>query len=174
MAKRTDTREISREQVIADLTDALRASQNASDVFDETAAELLGVNRTDMRCMDIIERHVRITAGELADAAGVTTGAVTAVLDRMEAAGYARRIRDTADRRRVLVELTPLAHRVGELIWGPLAEAFQRMVKRYSTEQLELFLDFMLSGETLNAGQLERIRTLAPRMQRARRRVKPD
>ena len=68
---------------------------------------LLGLNRTDTRCLDIIERLDGVSAGRLASEAGLSTGAVTTVLDRLERAGYARRVPDPGDRRRVLVELTP-------------------------------------------------------------------
>src|SRR5919109_1824865 len=84
----------------------VRASQNATDRFDQAVADALGLNRTDMRCLDILDREGRMTAGRLAEATGLTTGAVTTVLDRLEQAGYARRVRDTDDRRRVYVEVT--------------------------------------------------------------------
>src|SRR6266849_3407784 len=83
-----------------------RSSQNATDRFDQAVADTLGLNRTDMRCIDILEREGRLTAGRLADRTGLTSGAVTTVIDRLEAAGYARRVRDTGDRRRVYVEIT--------------------------------------------------------------------
>ncbi|MBA2293811.1 MAG: MarR family transcriptional regulator [Actinobacteria bacterium] len=68
--------------------------------FDALAAEQLGVSLTDLRCLDIVESRGGLTAGELATASGLTTGAVTAVVDRLERAGLARRIRDELDRRK--------------------------------------------------------------------------
>ncbi|HZD79103.1 MAG TPA: MarR family transcriptional regulator, partial [Actinomycetota bacterium] len=67
-----------------------RAAQTASDVLDEAAVGVMGINRTDGRCLEIMERSGGLTAGRLASESGLTTGAVTAVLDRLEQAGYVR------------------------------------------------------------------------------------
>ena len=78
----------------------------ASD-FDERLAKKLKLSRTDMRCLDLIGRHGPMTAGRLAEESGLTTGAVTFILDRLEEAGMVTRRRDTEDRRRVWVEIVP-------------------------------------------------------------------
>ena len=91
-------------QLYAELGDEVRASQRATDMVDDLLCELLGINRTDARCLDILEQHGRMSAGDLAHASRLTTGAITAVIDRLERAGYARRVPDPSDRRRVLVE----------------------------------------------------------------------
>src|SRR5919206_1424840 len=96
-------------EIFEQLVDEVRRSQNATDRFDQAVADSIGVNRTDMRCMDVIQREGPVTAGRLAEATGLTTGAITTVLDRLERAGHARRVRDARDRRRVLVEMTPAA-----------------------------------------------------------------
>src|SRR5215218_212917 len=99
-----------------------REHEAANEAFDEVAALKLGVNRTDLRCLNIVENQGPMTAGKLADLSGLTTAAVTAVLDRLERAGYARRVRDQKDRRQVIVELTPLLGERAGPIWGPLGE----------------------------------------------------
>src|SRR5215216_6498033 len=81
-----------------------RAYQTSNDNFDQAIADHLGMNRTDMRCIDLIDQAGGMTAGELARAADLTTGAVTAVIDRLEKAGMARRVPDPLDRRRVRIE----------------------------------------------------------------------
>ena len=86
-------------------------------------ADRLGINRTDMRCLDIIERLDSVAAGRLASEAGLSTGAVTTVIDRLERAGLARRVADPADRRRVLVELTRRRAAATAELYGPLGEA---------------------------------------------------
>src|SRR5437588_10284820 len=91
------------------LSDEIRANQRATDVVDELICQLLGINRTDARCLDILDQSGSMSAGDLAEASRLTTGAITAVIDRLERAGYARRVPDPSDRRRVLVELTPKA-----------------------------------------------------------------
>ena len=83
----------------------MRANQRPTDVVDELVSQLMGINRTDSRCMDILDQHGSMSAGDLAEASRLTTGAITAVIDRLERAGFARRVPDPSDRRRVLVEL---------------------------------------------------------------------
>ena len=83
--------ERTREEIIHAISTEVRTGQNQTDLFDETAAEKMGVNRTDHRCLDILERSGPISAGHLAAASGLTTGAITVVLDRLERSGYARR-----------------------------------------------------------------------------------
>ena len=87
----------------------MRANQRATDVVDDLVCQLLGVNRTDARCLDILDQQGSMSAGDLAEASRLTTGAITAVIDRLERAGYARRVPDPSDRRRVLVEPTEKA-----------------------------------------------------------------
>jgi DNA-binding MarR family transcriptional regulator len=148
-----------REQLVAEVALEIRAFQTAVDALDEAVADRLGINRTDLRCLDLLERHGAMTAGELATASGLTTGAVTRLLDRVERIGYAQRVRDRADRRRVLVELTPLARdRVVEL-YGPIAQAGHTGLKRYTADQLQLLRDFLRGARALNEQRAERLRT---------------
>jgi DNA-binding MarR family transcriptional regulator len=136
------SRKSTREQLLAELGDEVRASQRVTDVHDDVLCELLGINRTDARCLDILDQSGRMTAGQLATASALSTGAVTAVVDRLERAGYARRVSDPADRRRVVVEPTPAARERSWELMGPLAEEGARLAEPYSDEQLQMFLDF--------------------------------
>jgi DNA-binding MarR family transcriptional regulator len=141
------------------LGDEIRAGQRATDKIDELVTELLGVNRTDARCLDILDQHGRMTAGQLASASGLTTGAVTAVVDRLERSGYARRVADPEDRRRVLVELTEKARELSwELMGRPLMEASQPIIARYSDEELELLLEFARTSRELQEQHAEWLR----------------
>jgi DNA-binding MarR family transcriptional regulator len=132
------------------LGEEIRAGQRATDVVDDLVAEIMGVNRTDARCLDIVEQHGRISAGELAVASGLTTGAVTAVVDRLERIGYAQRVADPTDRRRVLVELTPKARDlIWELMGRPMREANVPVMERYSDAELRLLIDYQRQGREL-------------------------
>ncbi len=153
--------EQTREEIIRAISTEVRTSQNQTDRFDETAAELMGLNRTDHRCLDILERSGPLSAGDLAAASGLTTGAITVVLDRLERSGYARRLRDDSDRRKVLVELTAKAARSAQDIYGPLAEGYAEQIEAYSTDQLALILHFVRSGRKFGEQQLVRIAKLA-------------
>ena len=135
------TRE-TRNDLAAGVADEIRAFQTAVDAFDDAVADRLGINRSDLRCLDVLDRHGAMTAGELARASGLTTGAVTRLLDRVERRGYARRVRDSIDRRRVLVELTPRARELAGELYGPIAQAGRRGLERYSAEELTLLRDF--------------------------------
>ena len=143
-----------------------RRYQNVSDEFEDTVAEWLGTNRTDLRCTDIIDRHGRLTAGDLARETGLTTGAVTSILDRLEGLGLVKRVRDTEDRRRVMVELTDKAIRNGKEIWGPLKSASRTSLSRYSDEQLIFVREFLASSQRFMAEQTARVRGLRRRRPR--------
>jgi DNA-binding MarR family transcriptional regulator len=133
-----------------ELSGEVRASQRATDVVDELIAQLLGVNRTDARCLDILDERGSMSAGDLAEASRLTTGAITAVVDRLERAGLARRVPDPADRRRVLVELTPKAYESAmELMVKPMIELWQPLGERYSDDELRLFIDFTRGGREI-------------------------
>ncbi|HXR14448.1 MAG TPA: MarR family transcriptional regulator [Solirubrobacteraceae bacterium] len=146
-------------EVFAELIDEVRRSQTAVDRYDQAVADALGVNRTDMRCLDTIEREGPVAAGRLAEATGLTSGAITTALDRLERAGFARRISDPADRRRVLVELTPSARERSHAFYAPHMAQSERVFQRYTREQLELLLEFVRAGREFNerhAAELER------------------
>jgi DNA-binding MarR family transcriptional regulator len=139
------------------------------DGVEEAVVELLGLNRTDSRCLDILDREGRMTAGQLADASGLTTGAVTAVLDRLERAGYAKRVRDTSDRRRVLVEVTEKTRRVGGEMFAELARTVAVELDRYSSDELELILGFVRMDRQINEEQRARLEERARRVRKPRR-----
>jgi DNA-binding MarR family transcriptional regulator len=136
-----------------ELIDEVRRSQNATDRFDQAVADALGLNRTDMRIIDVLQREGRVTAGQLAAATGLTTGAMTTALDRLERMGYARRVRDPLDRRRVLVEASPRVLTEAERFYAEHQTLSERLYHRYSTEELELLLRFVREGREFNERQ---------------------
>lgn len=146
--------------LVDELIHLARAHEAANDAFDEVAREKLGINRTDLRCLNIIENDGPMTAGRLAELSGLTTAAVTSVLDRLERAGYARRVREQRDRRQVLVEITPLLAERATPIWGPLGEEARSTLARMSAEELQALIDFYRLGIELNERHIERVRHL--------------
>jgi DNA-binding MarR family transcriptional regulator len=133
----------SREELIAAGVEAIRGWQTDQDIFDDAAATYGRLNRTDTRVIDIVQRAGRMSAGEIATAARLTSGAVTAVIDRLEAAGFACRVRDTEDRRRVLVEVTPALDELMRPVFGPLAEEGYGAMAEYDDDRLEVIVEFM-------------------------------
>jgi DNA-binding MarR family transcriptional regulator len=145
----------------------VRIAQNITDAIDQAVSEMFGVNRTDARCIDIIERHGRMTAGELAREAGLSTGAVTALLDRLERNRVVRRVPDTADRRKVLVELTPETTRRSWELFGPMADEASQLLGSYSDHDLRTILDFLKRGRQISSAHLERVRDQAVKVRLA-------
>jgi DNA-binding MarR family transcriptional regulator len=144
-------------EVFEELLAEVRRSQSATDRYDQAVADAIGLNRTDMRCLDVLDREGAVPAGRLAAALGLTTGAVTTALDRLERAGWARRVRDAGDRRRVLVEPTEQAKRLGGEFYAEHAAHAERLYGRHTEEDLRLVLEFVRAGSELNERAAERL-----------------
>jgi DNA-binding MarR family transcriptional regulator len=125
------------------LREAVRGAQSANDLMDQAFVDFLGINRTDGRCLDIVDQHGSLPAGDLAREAGLTTGAVTAVVDRLEAAGLLQRGLDAQDRRKVLIELTPEARRLAAEVYGPLSHATGPYLDALSDAQILTVIAFL-------------------------------
>ena len=122
-----------------------RELSTTSIFFHQAIASRLGLNVTDTRCFELMSRYAQgpLTAGDIARHAGLTTGAVTGILDRLEKAGLVERFRDASDRRKVFVRPCMEAmQRVGRLYEG-LASASLQHASRYSTKELELIQDYL-------------------------------
>jgi DNA-binding MarR family transcriptional regulator len=153
------SRDLAREEVIEGGGKVFRAYQTSNDNFDQAIADHLGMNRTDMRCIDLIDQAGGMTAGELARAAGLTSGAVTAVIDRLEKAGMARRVADPSDRRRVRIEVTPKLWELTAPLMMPFLEESQAILDDYSTEELARFTDFLQRVIDVQGKHTDRIRS---------------
>jgi DNA-binding MarR family transcriptional regulator len=149
-----------KQELARELIRVAREDEAANDAFDEVAAQKLGLNRTDMRCLNIVENQGGVTAGRLAELSGLTTAAVTAVLDRLEKAGYARRVRDENDRRQVNVVVTPLLGKRGSKIWGPIAKDAATLFEAMSVEDLKRVTEYHRAARDLNQRHVERVRNL--------------
>jgi DNA-binding MarR family transcriptional regulator len=151
-------------KLVEELMEEFRLQGNRDRAFDNLAAEQLGVNDTDQHCLNIIEAAGGLTAGELAEAAGLSTGAVTGVVDRLERAGYARRIRDSADRRRINIEVTPEFYARAQEIWGPLARDFQDVLTNgFTAAELERIIEFLRATDEVASRHIDRLRAAADR-----------
>jgi DNA-binding MarR family transcriptional regulator len=133
---------ISKRELIAQLRSAVRAAQVAVAARDQAIGELLGVNATDHRCLDLLDQRGSMTPSTLAAALGLTRSATTTVIDRLQALGYVRRAPSAQDRRQVLVELTPLLRRRAGELYGDQGEV-QAALERYSVAELTLLLEFV-------------------------------
>jgi DNA-binding MarR family transcriptional regulator len=150
-----------RDELITELTTQARQQQIAYDRFHDAVAAYFGVNRTDIRCLDTLDLHGTRTAGELAAEMGLSTGAVTAMLDRLEKIGYVRRVRDPADRRRVLVEASDLVRERGRVVYQPFAEQAGPRFAKYTDAELALLRDFLRASNEFYGAQIDRVEGLS-------------
>jgi DNA-binding MarR family transcriptional regulator len=147
-----------REMLLEEVAKAITQFQTATDQIDEAAAAYLGINRTDLRCLGLLYGNGPMQAGQLGAAAQLSPGATTAAIDRLEHAGYVRRVRASEDRRGVLVEMTPVARERIEHIYGPVGRAGMERLARYSEAELTLVRDFLREGYRLQVEHATRIR----------------
>jgi DNA-binding transcriptional ArsR family regulator len=138
---------------------AMRRNGSIMQLLGQVSAERIGINATDLNCLNIVALTGPMTAGELARATGLTTASITGVLDRLEEGGFVRRERDPKDRRRVIVTLNPGPglREIGPT-FGPLVRAWREAAAGYSDEDLRLLLDFQLKLEQIIRDQLARLR----------------
>jgi DNA-binding MarR family transcriptional regulator len=149
---------VSRQWSRSDLAQQLRAEIvgyfGAASEFDERVARKFKLSRTDMRCLDLLGRTGPMTAGQLADETGLSTGAVTFLLDRLEEAGMVKRRRDTDDRRRVWVELVPSAQKRLLHAQQPIVEEMREVAQRFKAEELAIVRDFMREAKEVFQRQI--------------------
>jgi len=147
-----------REEQIRAVADAFRRHGQAQDAMDSAAAAFFGVHRTDMSLLDVLQLNGRLSAGELARHASLSPAAVTAALDRLEAADYVRRVRDEEDRRRVLVEVTDRMIEQAGRVYGPLAARADELMAGYSEAELRTVRDLLLRGAEMQLEWAARLR----------------
>jgi len=132
-----------KERTVRAILAALRAVDGDMDRLDEAAAERLGISRSDFRSLDILSRGEALTPGQLATETGLTTGAVTALLDRLEKVGYVRRERDKLDRRKILVRPSRRATAEVWPIFRGVAQDAARILSGFSERDLATILRFL-------------------------------
>ncbi|WP_225731714.1 MULTISPECIES: MarR family winged helix-turn-helix transcriptional regulator [unclassified Nocardia] len=130
--------------------------------FHEVAGRLMGLSATERKCIDTLQRLGPVTAGTIAESTGLTTGAVTGLVDRLEQAGYARRVRDPLDRRKVIVQLV-----ANEQMDNLLAEIFRPFIRDmnalndgYSEAELRVIGDWVRKTTDVLIANTRRIANL--------------
>jgi DNA-binding MarR family transcriptional regulator len=152
--------DVSRNELIAAVLGAVRKESGQAVLFSQAVAERVGLAGIDVECLEMLHEESRLTVGRLAELTGLTTGSATRMIDRLEQAGYVRRIPDPTDRRRVLVEPIPgVAAKFGALHQS-ISRAQIEVIERYDDNQLRAIIDFLeRSSEVARA---ETIRMRAP------------
>jgi DNA-binding MarR family transcriptional regulator len=142
-----------------DINRACQAVRGAA--YDEALADRLGLNPTDLRCLELVLAEPGITAGRLAERADLTTGAVTGVLDRLEGAGFVRRRPDPADRRSVTI--VPVDARAGEVRAAvePLSRAIAGVLDRLPAGERRAVIEFLDTADQAVHDETARMRASA-------------
>ena len=127
-------------------------------LFHQAVAERLGLNATDLKCLDLARGEKDITAGRIAELTGLTTAALTSVIDRLEARGVVRRERDLSDRRKVFVR--PIAERMTEIgrLFESLDRAMRQLYAGYSVADLTFLRDFAIEADKVMLTETKKLR----------------
>jgi DNA-binding MarR family transcriptional regulator len=134
---------MNRDELVAALMLAMRDVSGVSVLHSEAVAARLDVGSSDLECLDSIVMRGPLTAGELARATGLTTGAITGVIDRLDRAGFAKREHDPTDRRKVLVRALPAVERRIAPLFKPMEQAALSVLSTYDDKELALLLGFL-------------------------------
>jgi DNA-binding MarR family transcriptional regulator len=159
---------------------AFRQMSAGAVMFHQAIADRLGLHVTDHKCADLILRHGSMTAGTLANLTGLTTGAITGVVDRLEGAGLARRVPDPDDRRRVVIEMiaNSKSSTATATLFSGIAQATSRLLDGYTDDELAFLLEFIKRCNTLSHAETIKLRkdaaaaTARPLPRKARKRVR--
>ncbi|MEU7926021.1 MarR family transcriptional regulator [Micromonospora sp. NPDC049801] len=149
---------VSKHELVGLVAAELRLLQQSFDAFDEAAAATLKLNRTDLRALDLLlAGEGCLSAGELSQALKLSPAATTTVMDRLERTGFANRISDPNNRRRVLVAATDAARAAERDIYAPVGVAGAQALAEYSLDQLATILHFLQTARHVQEDQATRI-----------------
>ena len=151
-----------RASTAAALEQALREVSGQSVLFSHAVADRLGMNPADLESLDILARNGPMTAGRLAELTGLTTGAITGLVDRLERRGYARREPHPTDRRSVIVQpLTETAEHDLTPSYAGMSQAMRELMSGYSDAELSVITDFLTRAAAITADQITAVRSKA-------------
>ena len=151
-----------RSALLQELENAMRIVSSQGAMFAKMVADQAGISSADMDCIDFVNVEGRMTAGRLAELTGLTTGAITGVVDRLEKAGMVRRERDESDRRKVFI--VPVEERMMEMgrPYELVKRAMQKQSEAYTDAELKFLIRYgtesyqsMLEATTELRGQIE-------------------
>lgn len=148
-----------RQHLEAALNAAMRDVSGQGVLYSQAVAERLGMNSTDLECLDHIVRGP-VTAGRLAEVTGLTTGAITGVIDRLERIGLARREPDPDDRRKILVRALPAVGKRVVPLFVPMERTAMAVLSSYREDELALLLDFLTRARDAALAALSELRAL--------------
>src|SRR5450755_1391310 len=159
-----------RAALMEELEHAVRRSSAQGVIFGQTVASRVGISSSDLECLDFLNLEGRMTAGRLAELTGLTTGAITGVVDRLEKVGLVRRERDEGDRRKVFI--VPVAERMMEIgrPYELVKRAMQKQCETYTDAELKFLIRY---GTESYQSMLEATTQLSSSIKGAPSREKP-
>lgn len=147
-----------REQIVINLMVSIRKEIRAATLFVHTMSEITGMHPTDIKCLDFLSDVKFATAGELAKITGLTTGAITAVIDRLEKIGFVKREADSKDRRKIIVRIVAEHPNNLELVRNIFVDKLPNNLSEYKDEELNLIINWNKKLSDIFHGEIEKIR----------------
>ena len=156
------TSDVTRITKIDELMREMRLMSSFDSLFSQAVAERVGMHQTDIETMDLLNTLGPMTAGELSERTGLTSGATTRLIDRLERVGYVRRCADEADRRCVVIE--PVHENLEKLgsLFQPMADAMAELWSRLSENELDVIIEFVRRNNAVVADINARMRAEPP------------
>jgi len=151
-----------RAALLAAVLREVRRMTAQSVLISQAVSERFGLSSSDLECLDLALLSGGATAGEFAKVTGLTTGAITGVIDRLERAGYVRRERDPTDRRKVIVRARPAMTRRIAPVYDSLQREMTAIWSTYSDEQLALIADFLTRSCDLAVQEIAKLQDKRP------------
>lgn len=150
------------EALYQELVEAVQLAGTLTVLHTNAIAQRIGLSATEFEAMDIISRYQPITAGRLAEYCGLTTGAITGIVDRLERGGFVERERDPADRRRVFIKPIENATRSKKVrtLYKPIDTAFRKYICHYSRDELCLLLKMQKQANEMTEASITKLREI--------------
>lgn len=140
-------------QIVKDLDWRLRSFTTSAVLAANSIAQKVGMGANELKCAELLVRMGPMSAGKLAELAGLTTGAITGIVDRLEKAGWAKRVADPNDRRRVIIHPGPQETDVVDGLYNSYVNSLTGLLARYSDSELVMITEFIEGLIQLNHEQ---------------------
>jgi len=154
-----------RKQILSSLITSIHKEARAATLFVHTISEITGIHSTDIKCLDFLSEVRSATAGDLAKITGLTTGAITAVIDRLENAGFVKREADNNDRRKIIIRLIAGNPNNLELVRDLFANQIPNLLSEYKTDELKLIAEWNIKIATVFHSEIEKLKISKQKIQ---------
>lgn len=154
-----DLKKRERAELLRRLWELGRTMSTQTVFLHQAIAQGAGLNATDTKCVDLILRceNEHVTAGWLSQQSGLTTGAITHILDRLEKRGYIQRIRDTEDRRRVFIQVKPESLKSLAPKYEAIGTAYMAILEEFTDEELNLICHYLEKASEVSKKELSKL-----------------